>query len=218
MKYPAAVLLAALGLVGSIPAWAGTMYCCTDANGRKTCGDTLPEACYGRAYKEITGGVTRIVDAPLTPEQKVEREAEIKRKKEVERMVLEERRRDQALLNTYGSVADIDYMRDRAINGINNDIRQAQAKLTEATNRKQQLAQKAAAYGKAPVPYEITSQQRTADAEIAAEQKILEIKQKELEEVRAKFDAEKARYLELTRGSRSAPAPAPAPAAPAGGR
>ena len=35
---------------------SGLLYCCNDSNGKQVCGDILPQACYGRAYREIGDG------------------------------------------------------------------------------------------------------------------------------------------------------------------
>ena len=66
-----------LGLGGPAMA-AGNFYCCVDANGKQVCGDLLPQACYGRAYRELgpNGQTLRNVEAPLTAEQRATRSAE----------------------------------------------------------------------------------------------------------------------------------------------
>jgi hypothetical protein len=83
---------------------ASEFYCCQDpANGRRVCGDTLPEQCRGRAYRILDSGgnIVKEVGAPLTPEQKAELILENKRRKQLEDAGREQRRRDQALLDTY---------------------------------------------------------------------------------------------------------------------
>ena len=85
------------------------IFCCADGTGRQVCGDILPTACYGRAYRELgdSGSTARVVEAPLTAEQKAQRAADEQRRKEQERLANEQKRKDQALLNTYGSEKDI---------------------------------------------------------------------------------------------------------------
>ena len=85
---------------------AGEFYCCQDPNsGRRVCGDTLPEQCRGRAYKVIdsSGNVVKEIGQPLTPEQKAEVALETQRKKQLEEANREQRRKDQALLDTYAT-------------------------------------------------------------------------------------------------------------------
>jgi hypothetical protein len=205
MKFHAACLLAALGL-GAVPAQAATMYCCNDGNGHKACGDVLPEACYGRAYRISDERGTRNVEAPLTAEQKVQRAAEAKRKQDEERVALDERRRNAALLNTYASIDDIDFMRDRALHAVERELAQAQARYDEIAARKRQLA--AQVGNNAADSGNLLADFRSADAELKGQQRVIESKRQEMVSVRARFEAEKKRYLELSQGGgKAAPAP-----------
>lgn len=193
MGLSAALLTAAFAL----PATART-FCCTDKSGRKICGDTLPEQCEDRAYKEFGDkGKIRNVEAPLTPEQKAQREAEEARKKEAERAAAEARRKDQALLNTYASEKEIDLARDRAIADHETIAKQAREKLERATKRRQQFDKELEFYTKKPVPPELKAQIKEADTEIQAQQKILDDKKRDVEETRNKFEEDKKRYREL---------------------
>ena len=67
-------------------AQAAKMFCCTDENGSRFCGDALPEACRQRAYSEFNerGVKVRAVEAPLTDAQQAVRDAEEKRRTEDE--------------------------------------------------------------------------------------------------------------------------------------
>lgn len=195
------LLLLLLGLAPALPAVAKT-FCCTDSGGRQICGDPLPAACYDRAYKEMSdqGRVRRTVEPPLTPEQRELRDAEIRLKREEQKRLAEEERRNRALLNTYGSEADIDYMRDRALADIDKAVRQAQEKYNEALKRKQELDNEAEFYKKKPMPAELRSQMRANDVELQAHQAAVAAKQKDAEAIRQKYDEEKRRYILLTRG------------------
>ena len=75
---------------------SGKFFCCTDASGKQVCGDTLPHACYGRAYRELgqSGQTLREVDAPLTAEQRAKRAAEEELRKEEEVRLKEQQRQD----------------------------------------------------------------------------------------------------------------------------
>ncbi len=195
------LLLLLLGLAPALPAVAKT-FCCTDSGGRQICGDPLPAACYDRAYKEMSdqGRLRRTVEPPLTPEQRELRDAEIRLKREEQKRLAEEERRNRALLNTYGSEADIDYMRDRALADIDKAVRQAQEKYNEALKRKQELDNEAEFYKKKPMPAELRSQIRANDVELQAHQAAVAAKQKDAEAIRQKYDEEKRRYILLTRG------------------
>jgi hypothetical protein len=200
MNFRYVALLAATGLSCAIPASAATMYCCTDANGRKACGDILPPACYGRAYREINEKGTHEVEAPLTPEQRTAREAELKKKKQDEQQATAERLRNRALLDTYGSVDDIDFVRDRTLADLQKGVNQAQEKVNEALKTKQSLDREAEFYKKKSMPDQLSTQILGNTKELQATQESLKLHQKEVDEVRARFEAERKHYIELTGG------------------
>ncbi len=183
----------------SLPAAART-FCCTDKAGHKICGDTLPIECEDRAYKEFGKTGARSVEAPLTPEQKAQREAEAAKKKEEERLAAEQRRKDRALLNTYGSEKDIDLMRDRALGDLQAAGKQTQDKYDAALKRKKKLDQELEFYQKKPVPANLKAEIKENETEITAQQKALEDRKQEVEAVKARFEDDRKRYRELTQG------------------
>lgn len=187
-------------------AHAAKSYCCADERGRQVCGDSLPRECYGRAYREVSerGTTIRQVEAPLTPEQQAQRDAELATKKKAERAAMEEKRKNQALLNTYASEKDVDVARTRALADVENRAKEVQAKYNEAVKRKQKLDGELEFYKKKPVPPELNEQIKASEAEIKAQQNAIEAKKKEMEQVRIRFDEEKKRYLELIHGGKNA--------------
>lgn len=198
-------LLAALPL----PAQAAKTYCCADERGRQVCGDSLPRECFGRAYREVSerGTTLQKFEAPLTAEQKAQREAEIASKKKEERAAMEERRKNQALLNTYTSEQDVDVARERALADVDSRAKEVQRKYEEALKRKQKLDVETQFYQKKPMPPELQAQIKASESEIKAQQSAIEAKKAEMEQVRARFDAEKKRYLELIHGGKSSLTP-----------
>ena len=196
------------------------IYCCNDAIGRKVCGDFLPTACQGRAYEERDnrGFVSKKVDAPLTAEQQARRDAELVKKEADAKKAAEERRRTLALLATYSSEKDIDSVRDRNLAELDKSIKDAEKRLEEARKKKQKLDGDKEFYKGKPLPDSVKSQTLENEKEITAQQKTIDDKIKEKEEIRARFADEKKRYLELTgkkaaeTSAAAAPAPAPAPA------
>lgn len=187
-------------------AHAAKSYCCSDERGRQVCGDSLPRECFGRAYREVSerGTTIRQVEAPLTPEQQAQRDAELAAKKKAERAAMEEQRKNQALLNTYASEKDVDVARTRALADVENRTKEVQAKYNEAVKRKQKLDGELEFYKKKPVPPELSEQFKASEAEIKAQQNAIEAKKKEMEQVRIRFEDEKKRYLELIHGGKKA--------------
>ena len=207
MSRPASLLVfffAALG--ASVTHAERTTYCCNDDNGRQVCSDILPQACWSRAYREVNehGLTIRRVEAPLTPEQRLQREADARRKREQERLINEERRRNQALLDSYASEQDIDTVRERTLAEIEKTLNLANERYAQAAKRQKELSEEMEFYRKKPAPKELLDALKDNESELRAHGSVIEAKQKELEAVRAKYDEEKRRYIELTRGRAAA--------------
>lgn len=203
-----ALTAACLGsAVLSSRAYAGDKtYCCADGTGHQICSDILPQQCYGRAYRILGpgGNLIQNVEAPLTPEQRRSREEEAKRKQNEERAKADERRRNQILLDTYPTVEQLESMRERSIKEIEQGMLQAQQQLQEFTEKKKRLAEEAEFYKGRKMPYELSAAIRANDADIEAQQGVIDAKKKDIDAVNARFDADKRRYLELTGGRNSA--------------
>lgn len=206
LREAAALALLAL-LSGGAGAQSRITYCCTDDAGRQVCGDILPALCYGRAYRVIDerGITVRSVEAPLTPAQRAQREAEARRKREQERAAAEERRRNQALLDAYASEADIDRVRDRILHDIESGMQEAQDKHAAAAKRHKELMDEMEFYKKKVPPKQLADAVRESESELRAHQSVIDAKQKEMEAVRARYDEDKRRYIEITRGRGAAP-------------
>ncbi len=185
---------------------AGNLFCCIDANGKQVCGDILPQACYGRAYRELgeTGRTSRTVEAPLTPEQRAQRAAEDEQRRIEDAKIKEQQRKDQALLNTYGSEKDIEMMRQRAQNDVQKSIKAAETKIEEIKLQRKKFENEAEFYKKKQVPAEIQKGLSDADYEIKAQESIIESKKKDLDIIRTKYDEDKRRYIDLSQ-RRAAP-------------
>jgi len=196
------VLLAVLGLalpsLAQLPA-KGTVYCCTD-NGHQVCGDVLPMQCYGKAYKEMSpqGTVRRFVEPQMTAEQLARREAEERARRAELTRQRAEMRRNQSLLETYSSVADIDARRDRALDGVNQDLKRAEARRAQLLKQRDSLNREAEFYQKRPMPPTLTAALRESDGELAAQGSVIEVKKREIEAIRTRYEQDRQRYISLT--------------------
>ena len=206
------VLVTAALLPASAAAQGRVTYCCND-NGKQICSDVLPQECYGKAYREISArGITvRRVDAPMTAEQRAAKEAEAKTAREEEARRLEQDRKNRALLATYSNEQDIDYARDRAIADVQKAIGAAQDKLDELAAQQKKLDAEAEFYKKKPMPPALKSQIRDNQAEMQAQQAVIDGRTKDIEALRARYENEKLRYRELTGKASSAAARGEAP-------
>jgi len=184
-----------------VAAAAGKLYCCNDASGKQVCGDLLPQECFGRAYRELgdSGRTVRNVEAPLTAEQRAERAAEDAKRKAAAAAMKEQQRKDLALINTYGSVRDIEAMRDSALGDVQKLISEAEARIAEIQTQRLKFQNEAEFYKKKQPPPEIQKGLQEADSEIRAQQSVIDAKKKEMEIIREKYDEDKRRYLDLSR-------------------
>jgi hypothetical protein len=226
MRLIPVLLFASSALLAQGVAAQARIFCCTDDKGTRVCGDFLPPACQGRAYEERDGKgfIAKQVEAPLTPEQLAKREADNAKKAEDAKKAAEERRRNLALLATYSSEKDILSARDRALAELEKNQKQSQARLDEANKKKKKIDQDREFYKGKPLPEDVKASIRDNEKEVAAQSAAVAAKVKEAAEVRARFEDERKRYLELTgkkptEGAAATPATAaaaaPAPAAPA---
>lgn len=193
------------------PVWAaaGELFCCTEpASGRRICADMLPQQCRGLAYRvfDRAGNPIRDVAAPLTPEQKAAAAAEAQRKKEEEEKRLEQRRIDQALLTTYATAEDIDMAQRKAEGDVQLTIQTATAKITDLQKSQRKLAEEAEFYKRKAMPPELDTKLRTVGHEIRLQQELIQVKRKELEAIRSKYDSDRQRYFQLTGRSSAQPA------------
>lgn len=203
----AIVLFAALQAHAAAPGGkdpgSGKMFCC---EGGRICGDSFPERCRGKAYSilDANGNLIREEPAPLTPQQKAEAAAEAQRKKELEEHAREQRRQDQALLQTYTTAQDIDRLQARAELDVGAAIKGAEEKIAAARKQRKKFEDEAEFYKRKTLPAEVTKGLRDADHEIKTQQELLDVKRKDLASIQTKYDADRKRYAELT--GQSAPA------------
>lgn len=189
-------------LVFALPSWgAGEIYCCQDpASGRRICADSVPAQCRGQGHRifDRAGNLVQEVGPPLTPEQKLLAAEEVRRKKQLEDAQRERRRIDQALLDTYATAEDIDLAQRKAENDVNFSIRTAQAAIEEAQKKRVTLEQEAEFYRKKTMPQDLDKSLRSVKHEIQLQLELIEVKKKDLAAIRAKYDADRRRYFELT--------------------
>ena len=213
LKYSAGliVMLAAISVNAATPA-SGRFYCC---DGGRVCGDALPEQCRGKAYRilDSSGNLLKEVGLPLTVEQKARAAAEALRKKELEEQAKEQRRKDQALLDTYATPQDIDLAQGKAESDVNLAIRGAEDRIAAARKQRKKFEEEAEFYKKKSLPPEVAKGLRDADHEIKTQQELLDVKKGDAATIKAKYDADRKRYAELTGRTTASAKPGATPVA-----
>ena len=213
MFKPASALIC-LTLLAAAPAMAQRMYKCVDAKGKVYYTQVPPPECLGRETDVLnkSGAVTKRTEAALTPEQIQAREAERKRKFEEEEKSREERRKNQALLSTYSSEKDIDDARARALKENDAAISATEKRIEAAMKQGQKLESEKEFYAKKSLPPKLVEQIKSNEIELKTQQDTLQVRKKQASTINAKYDEDKRRYLELTRGKAGAQAAStPAP-------
>ena len=188
-------------VAGNTPgaAAAPRIFCCHDQSGRQVCGDILPSACYGRAYRELgqSGRTSRVVEAPLSAAERAAKAAEELQRQEQERLLNEQRRKDQALLNTYGNEKDIEVMRSRTLRALDTAIAAAEERIVEIRQRRKKFENEAEFYKNRRLPADVAKGLRDADYEIGAQESVIESKRKDQETVRLKYDEDLRRFRDI---------------------
>jgi hypothetical protein len=185
-------------------------YKCKDERGLTHIGDTPPAACANVVMYEITksGTVIRAIQPTLTPEQVKAKREEAERQKEAAKAAAEQRRKDLALLATYSSEKDIDVSRDLNLQPVEVRIKSARDRIAAVEERQKKLNDEMEFYkagkGKhstkatqAP-PQLVMDVERTKNEKATLVQSIANY-EKEMKEIRERYEADKQRWVELKR-------------------
>jgi chromosome segregation ATPase len=194
------VVVLAAGIALSQPA-AAKLYKWVDDQGVTHYGETVPPEYADKTRSELdkSGRVIKKKET-LTPEAQRAKEEEEARKREEEEAAREQKRYDKALVNTYSSVKEIELARkrnlqqvDARVNSIDSQIKMLQTNLAE-------LQKEADGYAKAgkKMPGSLRDDLDMSQKRLAKLQQDLEKANAEKAALDARYDADKARYKELT--------------------
>jgi hypothetical protein len=195
----------AIGAVASASQSPGTVYKWTDEKGVVHYGDSVPPQ-YAQTERSVLnshgveiGHVEGANDAAATAEKaRLAAQAE------------ERARHDQFLLTTYLSAKDIEQLRDERLGQIDGQIRASSAYIDSLGTRLVTLVDRASHFK--PYSSEVSARRLPDDLaeelvrvsnETRNQRHALDVKRKEQGDMRAQFEADLARYRELTSKSRS---------------
>jgi hypothetical protein len=209
-------------ILAPLAAQAQSIIKCVGKDGKTYVGSTLPPQCAGQALDQMNkqGQVVKHTDAMLTPEQRAAKEAEMRAAKEKEaeiaRKEQEESRKNKALLSTYGSEKDIEIARTRALADNEKAVKETLAKIAQIEKAGDTLKKELEFYkGKNKPPAKVTQDIQNNEIDLKAQQVLLAAKKKDVDVINARYDEDKRRYLELTKGPGAVPAPTAKAAPPA---
>lgn len=195
-------LLAALviGLSFSLPA-AAKMYKWVDDQGVTHYGETIPPEYAGKDRSELSKS-GRVVNKQevLTPEERRAQEEAAAKKREEAEAALERKRRDKALLNTYTNVKEIDLARSRNLQQVDARINSLNSQLKMATDNQLGLQKEAEGFTRSnrKIPKSLQEDLQESQARLTQAQQDLDKAKADKAAVEARYDADKARFKELT--------------------
>src|SRR5258706_1759160 len=194
---PAALLAPAL-------AAGAQSYRCVGKDGKKYYGQAVPPACLGMPVEQLNsqGMVVKRFDAQATAAEREKQAAEEAERKKRDAVSKEEGRRNRALLATYTSDADIDAARMRALKENEGAMKDIERRIALMKKKGEDLKKELDFYtGKNKPPAKLEQDMNNNAFDIKTQEELLATKQKEVDVINARYDDDKKRYLELTKGA-----------------
>jgi len=188
---------------------ANAAYKCKDEKGITHIGDTPPAGCANVVMYEVSrsGTILRKIDPTPTGEQLKAKIEEEERRKEAAKAAAEQRRKDLALLSTYSTEKDIDTSRDLNLKPIEGRIKSAKDRTAAVDKREKELEAEMEFY-KAGKSTKGSGKSREAPAQLKSDLEHIKAEkvtlarsiaeyEKEMVEVRNRYEADKKRWVEL---------------------
>jgi hypothetical protein len=192
-------------MAASTPGTPGKTYMWIDKNGERQYGDAVPPE-YAQGERRVLnkdGVETKREGALKTPAQLAEEQR-------VQTELQKREQHDHFLLTTYTSTHDIERLRDERLVQLDAQIKAATAYIETLDTRLKSLqerSQQFKPYNTKPnarrMPDDLAEQLVRGSSESISQRKALEKQRQELLDVRAQFDADSARYRELTAHNRT---------------
>jgi chromosome segregation ATPase len=209
MKFAAAAIaagfaIAPLAALAQSGKGTSTSYRCTGTDGKKYYGSTIPRPCIGQPVEQLNaqGLVVRRIDAAISAADREKKAAEEEERKKREAISKEEGRRNRALLATYTSEKDIDSARARALKDNETAVKDIEKRIDGLKQRLAAQHKELKSYeGKGKPPTKLAQDIQSSEFDIKAQEDLLAAKKKEVDQINARYDDDKKRYQELTKGS-----------------
>lgn len=179
-------------------------YRCVGKDRKTYYGQTPPPQCAGQPTELLNsqGLVVKRIDPQADAEKKALKDAEEAKKRQEDAALKERLRRDKALLASYANEGDIEASRKRALLDNEKAIQEIDARIASVKKHQAELAKEMEFYkGKNKPPAKLEQDVKNADTDLKAQEGLRELKKKDVDSINAKYDEDKRRYVELTRGS-----------------
>ena len=190
----------AVGITFSLPV-AAKMYKWVDDKGTTHYGETIPPEYANKNRTELDKG-GRVIQKKevLTPEERRANEQAEAKKRAADEAALEAKRRDKALVNTYSNEKEIDLARSRNLQQIDARVNSISSQVKTANGSLLGFQKEADGLTKAgkPIPQTLKDDLQESQARLDKLKQDLEKATAEKTAIEARYDADKARYKELT--------------------
>lgn len=177
------------------------LYKWVDNDGVTHYGEVIPPEHADKSRVELNqnGRVVKEQDV-LTPEQRLVKEQADKKKRAEEQLTIERQRRDKTLINTYSNVNEIDLARSRSLQQIDARIYVIQSSIATANANLAGLQNEADGYAKRhkEIPPSLKDDLQNTQTRLDMLNKNLAQPLADKAAIEARYDADKARYMELT--------------------
>ncbi len=196
--------MAAMAFGGASSAWAQSpsgIYTCVDSQGRKLTSDRPIPECMDREQRLLnpSGTVKQKLGPNPTAAERAQQEARDKQELEERNRVLEERRRDKALMARFPNRAALDQARADAIAQAQGVSETASARLKELATQRKALDDEMEFYRKDPskAPQNLQRQVNEHNQNVAAQKRFILDQEEEARRINAHFDADLLRLQKL---------------------
>jgi len=180
-------------------------YRCVGKDGKKYYGQSLPAQCLGQPAELLNaqGMVVKRIDPQVSATERAKKEGDEEERKKRELVSKEEGRRNRALLATYTSDSDIEQARGRALKDNEAAVREIEGKIGAIKARQDKLRKELDFYqGKNKPPVKLEQNIKNAEFDLRTQQDLLAAKKKDVESINARYNDDKKRYNELTKGAK----------------
>lgn len=180
-------------------------YRCVGKDGKKYYGQSLPPQCLGQPAEQLNaqGRVIKRIDPHASEAERAKKEVDEADRRKRDAVSKEEGRRNRALLATYTSENDIEQARARALKENEAAIADIERRIVALKKRQADLTKELDFYqGKNKPPAKLEQDIKNAAFDLKTQEELMAGKKKDVESINARYNDDKKRYNELTKGGK----------------
>lgn len=181
------------------------IYLCKDASGKTISSDRPIPECADRAVREYgkSGALKREIPAPLTAEEKRQKQLQEEKRKAEALAAEEQRKSDRVIMARYTREADIEKARQRSVDVVQEQVKRGGMSVASSEKQLKQAQAEMESYQKkhAKPPAELQHRLQQAEQRVKDETNAMKENEAEIAQINAKFDQALKRYREITAGT-----------------